>query len=67
MAKQVDYWLDDKGFKFRQGQEIFLFCTMLRVVVGHIQLPMRVPTLRIKWIGGEADYSPASTAKVKNE
>jgi hypothetical protein len=66
----LGYRLDDQGFKSWQGLGIFLFTTMSRPVLGTTQPPIQwVPgslSLRVKWLGHEADHSPLSSAEVKN-
>jgi hypothetical protein len=66
----LSYGLDDQGFKFPQGLGIFLFTTVFRLALGLMQPPIQwVPgalSLGVKWLGHEADYSPQSSAVVKN-
>jgi hypothetical protein len=61
--------LDDGELESRQGLGIFLFTTASRPVLGPTQPPiLRVPKalpLRVKRSGRDADYSPPSTAEVK--
>jgi hypothetical protein len=53
------------GFDSRQGQEIFLFITASRPVLGSTQPPIQwVPVINRP--GCEADHSPPSSAEVKN-
>jgi hypothetical protein len=54
-----------------KGNSIFLFTTASRPALGPTQPPIQcVPgtlSLRVKWPGREADRSPPSCAKIKNE
>jgi hypothetical protein len=58
------------GFESRQGLRIFLFTTVSRPVLGSTQPPIqwvpRALSLGVKRPGREADYSPSSSAEVKN-
>jgi hypothetical protein len=58
------------GFDFRRRLEIFPFTTVSRPVLGPTQLLIQwVPgalSLGVRRPGSEADYSPPSSAKVKN-
>jgi hypothetical protein len=58
------------GFDSWWGLGIFLFTTMSRMALGPTQFPIPwVPgalSLRVMWLGHEADHSPPSSAKVKN-
>jgi hypothetical protein len=60
-----------RGFNSWQGLGIFLFTTMSRMAPGPTQPPIQwVPgalSLGVKRPGREADHSPPSSAKVKNE
>jgi hypothetical protein len=38
----LDWWLDDSGFGFRQGQEIFLFSETSRPALGPTQFPVQL-------------------------
>jgi hypothetical protein len=64
------YKLDDWGIKSQQGLGIFLSTTMSRLALMPTQPPIQwVPealSLRVKWLGCEADSSPPSGAEIKN-
>jgi hypothetical protein len=64
-----DTALDDRGSKSRQGLGIFLFTIVSRPILGPIQPPIHgVPEaifLGVKRPGREVDYSPPSSAEVK--
>jgi hypothetical protein len=66
----LGYRLDDQGFDFQQGLEIFLFSTASRPALGTTQPPIQwVPetlSLGVKWLRHEVDHSPPSSAEVKN-
>jgi hypothetical protein len=57
------------GFDSRQRQEIFLYSTASKLILGPIQPPIYwgpFPLFPgVKWPGSEADHSPPSTA-IKN-
>jgi hypothetical protein len=61
--------VDDLGFKSLQGQEIFSskcpdwFCGSPSLLISGYMSPFS----GVKWVGHEADDSPPSSAKVKNE
>jgi hypothetical protein len=61
--------LDDRGFVSRQGLGIFLLTIASRPSVGSTQPPIQwvsgFLSLRVKEKGREADYSPPSSAEVK--
>jgi hypothetical protein len=65
----LSYGLDDRGFESRQGLGIFLFTTASRPALGPTQPPIQwVPgalSLGVKRPGRQADYSPVSSAEVK--
>jgi hypothetical protein len=58
------------GFNSQQGLGIFLFITVSIMALGPTQFPFQWVTgtlsLGVKWLGREADYSPPSSAEVKN-
>jgi hypothetical protein len=56
----LGYGLDDRGFESRQGLGIFLFDTMSRQSLG-----LRGSSPGVKRPEREADYSPPSSAEVK--
>jgi hypothetical protein len=60
------YGLDDQGFEFWWGLEIFLFTTTARMALGPTQPPIQwIPgalSLGAKWLGHEADHSLSSSA-----
>jgi hypothetical protein len=66
-VQRLDSGLDDRGVgaRFPTGQDIFLFSTASKPALGPTQPP-------IKWVlgekrqGREADYTPPSSAEVKN-
>jgi hypothetical protein len=62
--------LDDRGFESRQGLRIFLFTTASRPALGHTQPPIQwvrgALFLGVKRSGREGDYSPPSSAEIKN-
>jgi hypothetical protein len=66
----LGYSLGDRGFESRQRVGIFLFTTATRMTLGPTQPPIRlVPgalSLGVNRPGREADYSPPSSAEVKN-
>jgi hypothetical protein len=66
----LGYGLDDRGFESHQGLGIFLFTTASRPALGLTQSPIEwvpgVVSLGVKRSGREADYSPPSSAEVKN-
>jgi len=57
-------------FDFQMDREFFLFASGFRQVLGPTQLPTqwvpRALSLEVKRPGSEADYSPSSSAEVKN-
>jgi len=58
-------------FDSQEGMGIFLFTTASRPALGSTQpriqnLPGNL-SLGLKWLGREADHSPASSAEYKNE
>jgi hypothetical protein len=59
------------GFDFWYDQEIFLFSTVFRLALGPTQLPIQwisgALSLLVKWPGREADPSPQSRVKIKND
>jgi hypothetical protein len=59
------------GFDFRQGQEIILYPTAFRLILGpmqpHKQWVPGILSLGLKWLRCEADCSPPSSAKTKND
>jgi hypothetical protein len=65
------YGQDGWGSTAGRGQEIVLFSTASRLAVGSIQPPIQwilgALSLVKKQPGREADYSPPSTAEVKND
>jgi hypothetical protein len=65
------YGLDDWGFESQQGQGIVFPHHRVQDGSGAHPLPIQwVPgslSLGVKWPGCEADYSPLSSAEVKNE
>jgi hypothetical protein len=58
-------------FDSRRGQELFVFVNASRpaLVATHpsIQWVPAANSMGVKWPGREADHSPQSSAKVKNE
>jgi len=65
----LGYELDDQGFEYRQGLEIFLYTTASRTTLGSIQPIQQVPgalSLEVKRQGCEDDHTPQSSAEVKN-
>jgi hypothetical protein len=64
------YGLDDRGFESQEELRIFLFTTASRLALGLTQPPIQwapgVLPLGVKRPGREADYSPPSSADVKN-
>jgi hypothetical protein len=66
----ITFELDDQRFESRQGLGILLFTTASRPVLGPtqplIQWVRGALSLEVKLLGREADYSPPSSAEVKN-
>jgi hypothetical protein len=58
-------------FDSRRGLGIFLFTTVSRTALGPTQPPIQgvpgAPSVGVKWPECEADHSPTSSAKIKNE
>jgi hypothetical protein len=69
---RLGYWLNDQGsrVRFPAGAGYFLFATASETALGPTQPPIQwVPgalSLHVKRPGREADYSPPSSAEVKN-
>jgi hypothetical protein len=67
----IGYGLDDRmiGVRFPAGVGIFLFDTMSRPALGPTEPPIQwvlgTLSLGVKGPGREADYSPPSSAEVK--
>jgi hypothetical protein len=61
----LGYGLDDRGFECRQGLRIFLFAALSIPAVGHPPPPNQWVPVALS-LGCEADYSPPSSAEVKN-
>jgi hypothetical protein len=65
------YRLNDRGFESQQGLGIFLFTTASKPALVPTQPPIQwvlgAISLEVKRPGREANHSPPSTAKVKNE
>jgi hypothetical protein len=66
----MDWMIGVLGFDSLQGLGMFFFTIMFRTALGPTQSPIQlVPgavSLRVKWLGREADHSPPSSAEVKN-
>jgi hypothetical protein len=66
------YEVDDRatGIQFLAEARKLLFSTMSRQALGstqpHIQCKRGTFSLKIKWLGCEANHSPPSTADIKN-
>jgi hypothetical protein len=66
----VGYGLEDQGFESQQSLRIFLFTTVSKPALGHTHPPIWwVPEalyLGVKRSRRKSDYSPPSSAEVKN-
>jgi hypothetical protein len=62
----LDYRLGDVGFNSWQGKEIFVFSKTCRQALMPTQPPIKLVPGG-KMVGHEADHSPLSSARVKNE
>jgi hypothetical protein len=66
----LGYGMDDPNFDSRKGLGIIFFTTASRTALGLTQPPTQcvpvIPSLGIKRLGREADYSSPSIVEVKN-